>query len=314
MDSADLSSRPTYTPTQLDRYFNHIAFDRPRISPDDAKSAKGLEYLTALQKRHMFKVPFENLSLHYSKHRFLSIDPEDLYAKVVERGHGGYCMENNCFFETVLRSLGFQLYSAGARVSSAVSGGNQDQGFDGWSHMVNICTIGGQRYMVDVGFGASGPIAPLPLADGKVSAGIRPQSLRLSWTNIAPNTDPSQRLWLLQSQSDPESSWSNMYCFTETEFTPKDYTVMNHYTSTSKTSWFTQAIVCTATILEGEEVVGNLVLSKNEFKKKIHGEAKDHLTCETEAQRVEALETWFGITLTKGERQGIKGTVTEIKG
>lgn len=40
-------------------------------------------------------------------------------------------MENNCFFGTVLRSLGFDICSVGARVSDAtngVSGG----GYGGW--------------------------------------------------------------------------------------------------------------------------------------------------------------------------------------
>ena len=46
------------------------------------------------------------------------MDADELYEKLVERkrGRGGYCMENNYFFGTVLRSLGFGVYSAGAKV------------------------------------------------------------------------------------------------------------------------------------------------------------------------------------------------------
>lgn len=43
-----------------------------------------------------------------------------------QAGRGGYCMENNCFFGTVLRSIGFDVYSAGARVKSP-------SGYGGWS-------------------------------------------------------------------------------------------------------------------------------------------------------------------------------------
>jgi arylamine N-acetyltransferase len=55
----------------------------------------------------------------------LSLDPEDLFRKIVENGRGGYCMEVSAFFGTVLRSLGFRLYSAGARVKGP-------SGYKGW--------------------------------------------------------------------------------------------------------------------------------------------------------------------------------------
>lgn len=75
---------------------------------------------------------FENLQLHYSSHHSISLDPEHLYTKIVEKDNrGGYCMENNCFFGTVLRTLGFSLHSAGARVAIAASG-TPAEGYFGW--------------------------------------------------------------------------------------------------------------------------------------------------------------------------------------
>jgi arylamine N-acetyltransferase len=76
-------------------------------------------------------VPFENLSLHYSQTHLLSLDPEDLFVKIVDRKRGGYCMENNAFFGAVLRSLGYDLINAGARIADAVVGKTGD-GFEGW--------------------------------------------------------------------------------------------------------------------------------------------------------------------------------------
>lgn len=125
------SGRPLYSPTQLDRYFSHINFKRPVISPEDAKGPAGLDYLTSLHKHHMATIPFANLSLHYSKSPNVSLAPQDLYHKMIERGHGGYCMENNGFFGTVLRSLGFELYSAGARVVNFARDIYGDQ-YGGW--------------------------------------------------------------------------------------------------------------------------------------------------------------------------------------
>ena len=94
------------------------------MSNESAENA--LEYLSLLQKHHLAAIPFENLSLHYSSHRQISLHSDELYKKIVESdGRGGYCMENTCIFGILLRSLGFQLYSAGARV-------NEGGVFKGW--------------------------------------------------------------------------------------------------------------------------------------------------------------------------------------
>lgn len=47
------------------------------------------------------------------------------------RGRGGYCMENNSFLGTVLRSMGFGVVSVGARICDGVNGG-EGRGFGGW--------------------------------------------------------------------------------------------------------------------------------------------------------------------------------------
>jgi arylamine N-acetyltransferase len=114
-----------YSSEQLSRYFQHIGLPSPSAKPGS------LEYLTELVKLQLATVPFENLSLHYSKHRLLSLDTNDLFDKVVGRGRGGYCMENNTFFGAVLRSLGFKLINAGARVSHATAG-RPGGGYMGW--------------------------------------------------------------------------------------------------------------------------------------------------------------------------------------
>lgn len=112
----------TYTEAQLRRYLEYIGY---REDARQALSTDPLTLLTAVQRLHMARVPFESLSLHYSRHRLLSLDPEDLYTKIVGTGRGGYCMEVNTFFATILRTLGFALISVGARVK----GGD---GYNGW--------------------------------------------------------------------------------------------------------------------------------------------------------------------------------------
>ncbi len=114
----------TYTDDQLARYFDRINYRCDNVRQHAAEDP--LACLTALQAHQMAHVPFESLSLHYSRHRVLSLDPEELFTKIVERGRGGYCMEVNTFFAAVLRSLGFRLFSAGGRVRQ------QGGGYKGW--------------------------------------------------------------------------------------------------------------------------------------------------------------------------------------
>ena len=121
-----------YTPEQVDRYLDHISLGHQLklSSPiDDSEATKA--YLTKLQRHHLAAVPFENIALHYSTHHTISLDPEDIYQKIVINGRGGYCMEVNCLLGSILRSLGFNVYSGGARVNVAFST-NGEIAYAGW--------------------------------------------------------------------------------------------------------------------------------------------------------------------------------------
>lgn len=113
-----------YTKEQLDKYYQHIGFT-PEAAPDNTEEFNiwRRKQLARIQLRHMERVPFESLSLHYSKTRTLSLHPEDLYDKIVNKGRGGYCMEVNQFLATILRTEGFKLMSVGGRVLLGKMGG-----------------------------------------------------------------------------------------------------------------------------------------------------------------------------------------------
>lgn len=100
-------------------------------------------------------------------------------------------MENNCFFGIILRSLGFNVFSAGARVNTGSSRTGEGE-WEGWSHMVNIVTLSsGLKYMLDVGFGGNGPIQPLLLdPSAALTQHIAPAEARLVLVDIPHNTDP----------------------------------------------------------------------------------------------------------------------------
>ena len=187
------------------------------------------------------------------------------------------------------------------------------------SHMVNLVTLAsGQKYMLDVGFGSDCATRPLPLSNsletGDVLQGIGAQQLRLIYSSIASTTSPDQKIWIFQRRYSPSDEWRTAYCFTELEFLPRDYGMMNYYTSTCRTVFFTYAIIAVKLVMEGEEIVGEMILTGSEVKRRIRGETEHLMSCKSEGERVGALERWFGLRLTAEERRGISGTVTELKG
>lgn len=105
-----------YNQSQLQAYFQRIRFSPDRYPPHS------LSYLTALVRHQLVHVPFETLELHYSVGRRISLDSEALFDKIVIRGRGGYCLENNEFFGTVLRSLGLSTYGVVCRITTATVG------------------------------------------------------------------------------------------------------------------------------------------------------------------------------------------------
>ncbi|KAL2016786.1 hypothetical protein VTK56DRAFT_2999 [Thermocarpiscus australiensis] len=296
----------TYTDEQLARYLQHIGYRR-NARLHAAEDPLGC--LTTLQRLHMARVPFESLSLHYSAHRVLSLDPEDLFDKIVGKGRGGYCMEVNGFFAAVLRSLGYTLYSAGGRVKSPV------RGYAGFGHMVNIVTIGVKRYMVDVGYGPDGAPVPVPLEHGYEFVGVAPVRGRLQYRRLEEHTDPNQRVWVYSIQENEASPWKDMYAFTEVEFFPEDFEVMNLSTMTSRRSFFVQSVVCVRTILDEEKAkaVGVLILHRDYVKRRVGENSEIIEKLESEQQRVKALEKYFGIVLSPQEQRAIRGLPTELK-
>lgn len=70
--------------------------------------------LKGLHFAHVHNVPFENSDIHLGKP--LSLQPADLFSKIVTHKRGGYCYEVNSFFTMVLYAFGFQVQCLLARV------------------------------------------------------------------------------------------------------------------------------------------------------------------------------------------------------
>ncbi|KAK3614850.1 hypothetical protein LTR22_027648 [Elasticomyces elasticus] len=154
-----------YTPQQLYVVYDRINLPaRYRYEPGDfsrkvVNHHDGHGFLGALVTHTLAHIPFEHLSLHYSPTHTVSIHPDALFQKIIraDMGRRGYCLENNVLLGTVLRSLGFDFglhsMSVWVRINRKGGVGNEDgmTSFGGWSHMVNLVTIRGEVFVVDIG-------------------------------------------------------------------------------------------------------------------------------------------------------------------
>lgn len=179
--------------------------------------------------------------------------------------------------------------------------------------MVNIVTLGEQKYLIDVGFGSNGPHQPIPLIQDFEFHNVGEQSGRLVYGPIAQQTSKGQSLWQYEICNAGEA-WYPAYCFTETEFLPEDFTIMNYYMSTSRESWFTFHVVCVRMLLDEEtqKIVGDLTLFNDTLKRRLGATSEVLQSFTSDEERVAALEKFFSISISQADRECIRHTISEI--
>ena len=136
----------------LDAYFQRINYS--------GSTEPTFDTLQALQRAHLYAVPFENLNIHIPKP--IILDETLLFDKIVNQGRGGFCFEQNGVFSMVLRELGFNVTLMQANVYSE---SRQDFGVP-FGHLTLMVELD-VRYLVDVGFG-SAFTAPLRIDDDSI--------------------------------------------------------------------------------------------------------------------------------------------------
>ena len=129
----------------IEGYLERI--DLPLVPSVDADS------LLLLQTGHLRHVPFENLDIMTGDVP-LSLDPDDLWDKLVRRRRGGICYEHNVLFASVLERLGFHVRRMAAH--DPIFGANE---YDHMFLMVDFPELE-DTWVVDVGFGSNN-LAPI---------------------------------------------------------------------------------------------------------------------------------------------------------
>jgi N-hydroxyarylamine O-acetyltransferase len=142
-------------PVDLEAYFQRIGYTGPRTD-----AAASLETLAAIHLLHPCAIAFEALDPLLKRPVILTAAA--LEQKLLHRGRGGWCFEQNLMLGCVLQTLGFEVTGLAARVLW-----NRPEGeVRARTHMVLLVEgIAGGPYIADVGFGGltlTGPLRLVP--------------------------------------------------------------------------------------------------------------------------------------------------------
>ena len=251
-----------------DQYLAHLNI-REMPSPD-------YHGLAQLQRAHLLKVPFENLSIPYGQPIDLSL--ESLFRKVVHDGRGGFCYELNFLYQALLERLGFETQLISGRVYSS----EKEQYGPEFDHMTVMVNLPEGRYLSDVGFGEFS-FDPVPF-------------------ELDQHHELSRGRYLIDQYDDTYYRLSRIindvvfpqYLFTDTPRTIGAFRDMCHYHQTSPESSFTQQKFISMPTEEGR-----ITISGSKWRRQ-HGDGSI-----TEAPLTDSLEQvvrdQFGIALPFAE-------------
>lgn len=141
----------TFKKEQVEKCLARLEIEEPL-----PKDLDGLNRLLFAQLTH---IPFDSLDV-WGAGCCPSLQLQDIYEKIVEKGRGGYCFELNTFFRSLLNALGFDAYQAVAYIL------NPDGTPQPPAHNVVLCDLDGKRYFMDAGYGGPVPYHALELKEG----------------------------------------------------------------------------------------------------------------------------------------------------
>lgn len=267
----------------LDAYLARIGLGLPPPATIDG--------LTTVQRAHRLAIPFENLDVRLG--RGISLDPDQVFEKLVRKRRGGYCFEQNQLFLRALAAIGFDARPLLARVWLMNDGTVPPR-----THTLNLVRIDGEDWIADAGFGGSYS-PPMKLAHGSEASGPDGAEFRLS-----PTDDHG---WLLERRGDPHATdgrthredWQPQYSFTLEHVAPIDLELSNHWTSTRPNTRFTTLSVVSICLPSGFAT-----LTDRHYTRR-NGDQHVEATIESATAYRLRLNFVFGIVLDEVEVMGL---------
>lgn len=183
----------------LARYFLRLGLKMP-----DTLSATP-ELLRELQYAHCTHIPLENLDI--IRHVPLSLEPGDLYKKVIDRHMGGCSLELSGLFAWFLRELGYGVEEYAARYMK----GEKDYP-PRLYRVLKVTANDGSVWCCEAGIGGDCPMYPVKLEE----------SLEQSQPYGCYKFEKHRLLgWRLMEKQD--GRWTDLYAFTEERQLPQDF-------------------------------------------------------------------------------------------
>jgi len=170
------------------------------------------EALDALHEAHVRAFTFDNIDVLLDQHPGVRLDQVE--AKFVGRGRGGYCFEHGVLFAAALERLGYDVERRLGRVGDPAAPR---------THCVVVVSLDGETLLADPGFGMS-LLRPIELADG-AEEGHGGWRYRLRQVPMG-----AGRGWALERWR--EEQWEPMHTHDELPVHPIDLSVAHHFTST----------------------------------------------------------------------------------
>lgn len=271
----------------LDAYFRRIRDSGPRTPT--------LATLQRLIGAHARSIPFENLDILLG--RPISLRLEDIEAKLVHAGRGGYCFEQNTLMLHVLRELGFEVQPLSARVRI----GQPREFVPQRTHLVLRVRLDGASWLADVGVGALTPTAALRLSlEGEQETPHETRRLvaKGSWTGFDLRA-PDARLIHQALLGD---TWRDVCELTLEEMHPIDRELGNWYTSAHPESSFRNRLVVALAREQGRTTLQNWELKQ----RAADGRTSSRLVSSPE-ELLEVLAQEFGLIFEPGTRFACSG-------
>ncbi|MDW3648325.1 MAG: arylamine N-acetyltransferase [Bacteroidia bacterium] len=243
-------------------YLNRIGY-QGKLEPD-------LALLRELQSHHIYKIPFENLDIHYG--RKIRLDKDQIFQKLMVEHRGGFCYELNGLFYFLLEELGYRL----VRISARVYGSNGELGPE-YDHLAILCQLAEGLFLVDVGFGE---FSLYPLAF-QTAEEIEDPRGRYRFEVY------DETHFLLSKKVD--EIWKAEYLFSPEDRTYQEFEKMCEFHQISEHSPFTQKRVCSLAIPDGR------ISLLNDRLKIRKGEQTKEIDIHDEKEVKVYLDEYFGI-------------------
>jgi N-hydroxyarylamine O-acetyltransferase len=263
---AVLPPSPDVEPFDLPAYLERVGWTGP-LEPN-------LATLAGIQLGHVARIPFENLDVQMGLP--VRLDLESLQDKLVRRRRGGYCFEKNSLLAAALRHLGFQVALREARVRRGATR------ILPRTHLALQVDLPEGSFLVDGGFGADGPLGPVPFSGREIVHFGEACRVAAEGTRQ-----------VLQARQ--EDGWTDLYALELGSPHPIDLDMANHYTSTHPDSRFVQTLTAQRRTPEGQWTLRNLELTTRDAR----GVRTEPVA---EADLIPLLRSRFELDLPEGAR------------